>query len=94
MDASGHERMIAEVRGRVQGVGFRWFVRREARALGLTGRVRNEPDGSVRVEAEGPREDLDRLAEELRAGPPGSRVDDLRLRHLPPAGMGPSFEIG
>lgn len=87
-------RMVADVRGRVQGVGFRWFVRREARALGLSGQVRNEPDGSVRVEAEGRRDDLEALADRLRSGPPGSRVDHVDVRFMHPSGSTGAFEIG
>ena len=67
-------RLEAVVRGRVQGVGFRHFVKVTARELGLTGRVRNDPDGTVRVVAEGPREDVEALAERLHKGPPASRV--------------------
>ncbi len=91
---SERARMTAEVHGRVQGVGFRWWVRREARALGLSGWVRNEPDGSVRAEAEGPRDALDVLADRLRTGPPGSRVDRVAVRWTRPAGITGPFDIG
>jgi len=70
--------------GRVQGVGFRWFVRRAAQELGLTGRVRNLPDGRVEVEAAGTPERLDALREKLRQGPPGSRVTGLTEQELSP----------
>jgi acylphosphatase len=69
--------------GRVQGVGFRWFVRREAEELGLTGRVRNLPDGRVEVEVAGSPERLHAFRERLRQGPPGARVADLIERELP-----------
>ena len=72
---SGAQRLEAVVRGRVQGVGFRLFVLRAARALRLEGWVRNEPGGVVRAVAEGARADLDRLLATLREGPPGARVD-------------------
>ena len=85
--------MTAHVHGRVQGVGFRWFVRREARALGLAGWVRNEPDGSVRLEAEGPRDLLDELEAAVRRGPSGSRVDRVDARPMRPAGETGPFEI-
>jgi acylphosphatase len=68
------ERLIAHVHGRVQGVGFRAFVHGSAQSLGVAGTVGNCRDGSVRVEAEGPRELLDRLLQSLREGPPGARV--------------------
>jgi acylphosphatase len=67
----------ATVLGRVQGVGFRWFVRCEARALGLAGRVANGSDGSVQVTAEGDRAGLEALLLALRAGPQGSRVTSV-----------------
>lgn len=69
------ERLEAIVHGRVQGVGFRVFVVRRARALGLAGWVANESGGSVRCVAEGPREGLESLLRELRDGPPGAWVD-------------------
>lgn len=68
------------VRGRVQGVGFRWFVREAGRELGLSGWVCNRSDGTVEVAAEGTSILLDRLRDELRRGPPGSvvaSVDEL-----------------
>jgi acylphosphatase len=65
------------VRGRVQGVGFRWFVEREAHVLGIAGWVRNNVDGSVEVLAIGSREQLLGLQSRLRAGPRAARVDDV-----------------
>ncbi len=65
------------VHGRVQGVGFRHFVTREARALGLAGTVRNRPDGSVEVEAEGGPGALAEFAAAVRRGPLGSRVEQV-----------------
>lgn len=69
--------MRAIVRGRVQGVGYRWFVRERARDLGIGGWVRNREDGSVEVYAEGSRESLDRLSRMLRSGPAGAEVADV-----------------
>ncbi len=66
------------VRGRVQGVGFRWFVREAARGLGLSGWVRNDPDGSVEVAAEGPDDAIRALRERLLEGPPGASVAGLQ----------------
>ena len=62
------------IHGRVQGVGFRWFVQREASALALAGAVWNRADGAVELEAEGPRAQLERLLAVVRRGPPGARV--------------------
>jgi len=67
--------MQAFVRGRVQGVGFRWFVVREAERLGLRGFTRNLPDGRVEVVASGEPDALQRLVTELQRGPSGARVD-------------------
>lgn len=65
------------VRGRVQGVGFRWFVEREARLLEIAGWVRNNYDGTVEVLATGSRQQLARLRERLQAGPRAARVDQV-----------------
>lgn len=62
------------VSGRVQGVGFRWWARSTAAALGLRGTVRNRPDGGVEVRAWGDTAALDRLERELWSGPPAARV--------------------
>lgn len=67
----------ARVCGRVQGVGFRAFTTRRAQQLGLSGWVRNEPDGSVRLVAEGAEDDLRTLLDHLRQGPPASRVTEV-----------------
>ena len=68
------------VRGRVQGVGFRFFVEEAARSLGVAGFVRNLPDGRVEVLAQADGEQLTRLEEALRRGPPLARVEDLEVR--------------
>ena len=70
------------VQGRVQGVGFRWFVHREASELRLSGWVRNTEDGDVEVVASGTAEDLADLRASLRQGPRGARVDRLLEHHL------------
>jgi acylphosphatase len=63
------------IQGRVQGVGFRWYVQREASEIGLHGWVRNTEDGDVEVVAAGDTEDLAELRASLKRGPRGSRVD-------------------
>jgi acylphosphatase len=70
------------VQGRVQGVGFRWFVHREASELRLSGWVRNTEDGEVEIVASGTAEDLADLRASLRQGPRGARVDRLLEHHL------------
>ena len=70
------------VKGRVQGVGFRWFVQREATELELRGWVRNTEDGDVEVVAAGDVGDLAELRQSLRKGPRGSRVDRLIEHYL------------
>jgi acylphosphatase len=65
------------VRGRVQGVGFRWFVRVQARRLQLSGWVENRPDGTVEVAAAGEQEKLDELKRQLTRGPDGAQVISL-----------------
>ena len=72
-------RLDAVVRGRVQGVGFRYFVLREALDLDIEGWVANGPEGTVRCLAEGPRDRLEILVALLRRGPSGSRVDDVAV---------------
>lgn len=68
--------------GRVQGVGYRWFARQAGRELGLTGKVRNLPDGRVEVHAAGEPEQLARLVDRLREGPPASRVTGIAEEEL------------
>lgn len=71
-------RVHLEVTGLVQGVGFRWFLRQRARALGLAGWVANRDDGAVEVAAEGSEDAIRSLLEAARAGPAGARVDHVR----------------
>jgi len=87
------ERLHAIVRGRVQGVSFRFYTRDEATALGLTGWVANREDGSVEVIAEGPRAALDRLAAWLHHGPPAARVTQAQIDFLPPTDQFDHFTI-
>jgi acylphosphatase len=66
------------VSGRVQGVGFRWFIREAARQHRLAGWVRNRPDGSVELEASGDDATFREFIEVIRQGPPGARVGEVR----------------
>lgn len=72
------------VTGRVQRVGFRYFTRRAAKQLGITGWVRNGPDGRVEFVAEGPNPALRDFLAKLLKGPPTSRVDDVNVRPIAP----------
>lgn len=81
------------VRGRVQGVGFRWFVMRNATARGLRGWVRNLPDGSVEVLAEGTGEDLEELERAIRIGPRMSSVSEIVISDREPEGAPEGFRV-
>ena len=81
------------VRGRVQGVGFRWFVEREAHILGIVGWVRNNADGSVEVLAMGTRDQLTGLRSRLREGPRAARVDDIEEFETEPVNGLTTFRI-
>ena len=87
----GSARLDAVVLGRVQGVGFRYFVLREARRLGLDGWTANEANGGVRVVADGSRASLEALLDALREGPPSSIVERVVV-NWPPVAAGASFE--
>jgi acylphosphatase len=88
------ERLTARLTGRVQGVGFRWWVRTAAEELGLTGWVMNADDErTVELVAEGSPEALDALEQLLEAGPSGARVDSLEARRLPASGEFQRFGI-
>jgi acylphosphatase len=83
------------VRGRVQGVGFRWYVHREAAEIGLRGWVRNTVDGCVEIVAAGTPEQIAELKEAVKKGSRGSRVDGIlehELAESEGAALGP-FEI-
>ena len=69
------DRLHVRVAGQVQGVGFRWYVREEARRLGVAGWVRNLPSGEVELFAEGESDLLSELARRVGKGPPGARVE-------------------
>src|SRR3984885_7106768 len=81
------------VRGRVQGVGFRWFVEREAHILGIAGWVRNNHDGSVEVLAQGTRDQLSGLHGRLREGPRAAGVDAVEVSNASPVAGLSTFRI-
>jgi acylphosphatase len=83
----------ARIEGMVQGVGFRYSTVRQARRLGLTGYVRNLPDGSVEVVAEGEEDLLKRLSSWLRQGPPGAYVRNVERRLGPDQGFYRDFTV-
>ena len=80
------------VSGRVQGVAFRWEAQHAAQKLGVTGWVRNEPDGSVTAHVEGEPDAVNDMVVWLRAGPPAARVTNGAVRDAAPTGAD-SFEI-
>jgi acylphosphatase len=85
-------RLKAVIKGEVQGVGFRWAVQSQAGRLGLTGFAENLPDGSVRVEAEGPPDRLDQLEAFLHQGPRWAEVASLDSQRGPATGEFHQFE--
>jgi acylphosphatase len=85
-------RLKAVIKGEVQGVGFRWAVQSQAGRLGLTGYAENLPDGSVRVEAEGPPDRLDQLEAFLQQGPRWAEVASLDSQRGPATGEFHQFE--
>lgn len=95
MSGSGKAPKAAHVlvEGLVQGVGFRAFVQREARRLGVVGWVRNLPDGRVEVWAEGAPEAVDALVRRLERGPAGARVESVQAEHPAPAGRYTDFQV-
>jgi acylphosphatase len=88
----GMEAVRAVIRGRVQGVSFRWYTQEEATRLGLVGWVRNLPDGSVELWAEGERPTLEALLRWCAKGPPAARVTGIDTEWSAPVG-GTGFAI-
>ena len=86
-------RRRAVVLGRVQGVGFRWYTRERATDLGLTGWVRNLPDGSVEVWFQGDPAAVAEMEEWLHRGSPAARVREARISDEPPLDYETVFEI-
>jgi len=93
MEKKSQKRLEAKIFGRVQGVGFRFFVLIKAQKLGLTGFVKNEYDGSVEVIAQGSEEDIKELLYYLKEGSPFSRVEKVTQIILPTQNEFNRFEI-
>ncbi len=81
------------VKGRVQGVGYRFFTQRAALELGIKGYVRNLPDGTVEVVAEGSPEVIKKFIEKLKEGPPLAIVEDMEIQEIPPDEEFETFEV-
>ena len=81
------------ISGRVQGVGFRFFVESAAAREGVHGWVRNLHDGRVEIAAEGEADAIERFERNVRQGPRGARVDDVEVDHQPPSGHTTGFAI-
>jgi acylphosphatase len=86
-------RLEATIRGVVQGVGYRWFVMREAQRHELTGWVANEYDGTVRVVAEGPASGIAAFRAALEAGPPSANVERVSAVEMPATGSFGGFSV-
>ncbi len=86
-------RLHATVQGLVQGVNFRWYTQRRASELGLTGVVRNLPDGAVQVIAEGTRGNLELLLDFLHVGPSSAMVESVETSWSAPTGEFNRFEV-
>ena len=82
-----------KVYGRVQGVNYRRFAQRQAIQLGLQGYVRNLPDWSVEIHAEGEKKQLEKLLKILQKGPPGARVDSINTNWLKCTGEYRDFSV-
>lgn len=89
---NGH-RLEARIRGRVQGVGFRYFAQREAQKRGLSGWVRNLRSGEVEIAAEGSKEALEQFLTSVRKGPPMAWVESVDEHWKEPRGESGAFEV-
>src|SRR5690606_9307012 len=86
-------RKAATVHGLVQGVSFRWYTVQEADRLGVAGWVRNERDGTVRLEVEGDEDAVAALVEWLHDGPPAAQVTRVEVDDLEPTGADAAFRV-
>jgi acylphosphatase len=93
METEPQGRLSARITGRVQGVGFRNFTQTQARRLDVTGWVRNERDGSVRMEAEGTRKALESLADAVQDGPRLAQVQAVEAEWADATGEFDAFRV-
>lgn len=93
VSAATQIRRVATVRGRVQGVSFRWYTAEEANRLGLVGWVRNAPDGTVRLEVQGAEADVEALVAWIHHGPPAARVTSVDVDVVEPTPTDIDFRI-
>ena len=82
-----------KITGKVQGVGFRYFVLRQAQKLGINGWVSNKPNGDVEALAQGEKADLEQFIAKVKEGPSFSRVEDVSLNWLNEGEQYFGFEI-
>lgn len=93
MDHDDLRRVRVTVHGHVQGVWFRASTRDVAGEHGVTGWVRNDPEGTVTAELHGPGEAVEAVLAFVRTGPPNARVDGVDVEELPSGGAPATFEV-
>jgi acylphosphatase len=93
MENSDRIGIFAEIVGIVQGVGFRYSVCHIARTLGITGWVKNTEQGSVELFAEGKLANIEKLSTWLHKGPPGARIETVRIDKVEYSGKNSTFEV-
>ena len=86
-------RVRVVVHGRVQGVGYRYFTLQQAQKLGLAGWVKNQPNGTVLLEAQGSNETIQKLLEKCRKGPSLAYVSDMSIQEIPEIPGDSGFEV-
>lgn len=86
-------RRAVTVHGRVQGVSFRWYTAEQANRLGLVGWVRNDAGGTVRLEVQGPEQDVEALVAWVHHGPPAARVTNVDVDAIEPTQRDIDFRI-
>lgn len=92
-DIHDPRRVHLNVSGRVQGVFFRSNTQEQAQQRGLTGWVRNTPDGRVEAEVQGAPDAVERLIDECRTGPPAAQVDEVEVNDLEAVAYEQGFEV-